>query len=92
LIDDGVDGVLVPNGDVDAFAAGLLRLIDDEATRRAMGAAALDKSRQFTPTAIGQRWIDLFTVLADRKHRRLRGSWFRETRGGPAPPDKELGL
>ena len=92
LIDDGVDGLLIRNGDVDAFAAGLLRLIDDDATRRAMGAAALDKSRQFTPTAIGQRWIDLFTVLANRKQRQLRGSWFRETRGGPAPPDKKLGL
>lgn len=67
LIDDGVNGVLVRNGDVDAFAAALLRLIDDEATRRAMGAAALEKSRQFTPTAIGQRWIKLFAALAEGK-------------------------
>jgi hypothetical protein len=36
-----------------------------------MGVAALDKSRQFTPTAIGQRWIELFTALTDRKRRRL---------------------
>jgi glycosyltransferase involved in cell wall biosynthesis len=67
LIEDGVNGRLVPDGDIDALAAGLLDLIDDEAARRAMGAAALDTSRQFTPDAIARRWVDLFTALAADK-------------------------
>jgi glycosyltransferase involved in cell wall biosynthesis len=67
LIDDGLDGVLIPNGDVDAFATGLLGLMENDPKRRAMGAAALGKSQQFTPTAIAQRWTDLFTALAERK-------------------------
>jgi glycosyltransferase involved in cell wall biosynthesis len=69
LIDDGVNGLLIANGDIDALGEGLLRLIDDEKGRRAMGAAALETSRRFTPEAIAARWVDLFATLADGKGR-----------------------
>ena len=67
LIDHGVNGLLVPDGDIDGLAARLLDLINDDAARRAMGAAALARSRQYTPDAIARRWIELFTELADAK-------------------------
>jgi glycosyltransferase involved in cell wall biosynthesis len=37
LIEDGKTGILVPPGDVEALAAGLRRLVEDPAGRRAMG-------------------------------------------------------
>jgi len=40
LIDDGQHGVLVPAGDSEALAAGLVRVIEDDALRGRMGEAA----------------------------------------------------
>lgn len=37
LIHDGVTGLLVPAGDADALAAGVIRLLDDPALRKQMG-------------------------------------------------------
>jgi glycosyltransferase involved in cell wall biosynthesis len=64
IVAHGVDGLLVANGDVDAFAAALVELIGDEARRRAYGAAGLEKSRQYEVGAIGARWDALLGRLA----------------------------
>ncbi len=40
LIHDNVTGLLVPAGDADALAAGIIRLLDDHALRKQMGANA----------------------------------------------------
>lgn len=39
VVRDGVDGLLVPPGDPDALAVGLVELLEDPARREAMGAA-----------------------------------------------------
>jgi glycosyltransferase involved in cell wall biosynthesis len=64
LVTDGVDGVVVPDGDVGALAAGLLRLIGDDEGRRRMGAAALEKAAQYDAEAVGRRWDELLGELA----------------------------
>lgn len=64
IIHDGVDGRLVPPGDVDAIAAGLLGLIGDDALRRHTGRAALAASARFDPARIAARHEDIFTELA----------------------------
>lgn len=43
VITDGVDGLLVPPGDVDALAMALRRLLEDPALRARLGAAAREK-------------------------------------------------
>jgi glycosyltransferase involved in cell wall biosynthesis len=63
IIADGVDGVLVPNGDVEAFASALLAMIGDPAARRRMGAAGLEKSRLYGMDAVGARWDSLLGRL-----------------------------
>lgn len=45
VVDDGRSGFLVPPGDVGAFAAATLRLVDDAGVRARMGRAAIDHVR-----------------------------------------------
>jgi glycosyltransferase involved in cell wall biosynthesis len=66
IIDPGVDGDLVPNGDVEALSRALVALIEDPERRRRYGAAALDKAREFELDAIGARWDALLRDLLSR--------------------------
>ncbi|WP_103512741.1 glycosyltransferase family 4 protein [Streptomyces sp. SM13] len=66
IIDDGVDGRLVPVGDPDATAAALLQLIEDDDLRRRMGRAALGASARFDPARIAERHESLYTELLAR--------------------------
>jgi glycosyltransferase involved in cell wall biosynthesis len=63
IINDGADGLLVPNGDVDAIAAALLRLINNDELRAGLGQAALRSSRRYDPASIAARYEQLFTRL-----------------------------
>jgi glycosyltransferase involved in cell wall biosynthesis len=67
IISPGRDGLLVPNGDIDALSAAMLALIEDEEERRRLGAAALEKARTFDLEVIGRQWDELFEQLAKRK-------------------------
>jgi glycosyltransferase involved in cell wall biosynthesis len=62
-ITDERDGLLVPPEDVDAFAAALLRVIEDPGLRERLGAAARETARDYDIEVIGARWE---TVLASR--------------------------
>ncbi|MEU7280529.1 glycosyltransferase family 4 protein [Streptomyces sp. NPDC045431] len=66
IIEDGVDGRLVPVGDVDAIAGALLALIQDDELRRRTGEAALAASRRFDPAAIAERHEAIFAELVAR--------------------------
>jgi glycosyltransferase involved in cell wall biosynthesis len=67
IISDGVDGLLVGNGDVDGLAEALLRLIEDEDARRRMGEAALQTSARYALSVVGDAWEDLLTDLTAEK-------------------------
>lgn len=78
IIDNGVDGRLVPTGDVDSIAEALLDLINDDELRQRMGRAALEGSARFDPSRVAGRYESLFTDLVARGS--LRGTLHR-TRG-----------
>jgi glycosyltransferase involved in cell wall biosynthesis len=65
IVEDGVDGVLVANGDVRAFARALIDLMRDPERRRAFGEAGLVKSRSYEIGTIGGRWDALLDELRD---------------------------
>lgn len=69
IVDDGVNGFLVPDDDGEAFTAALLRLVEDEALRRSLGARAHRDSQRWSMSAVGRAWERL---LVERT-RRLDG-------------------
>ncbi|MDT0448885.1 glycosyltransferase family 4 protein [Streptomyces hesseae] len=63
IISDGEDGLLVPVGDSDAIAKGLLKLIEDDELRRTMGAAARISARRYAPERIADAYLELIDSL-----------------------------
>ena len=67
IIDDGRNGFLVPVGDELALADRICSLIEDEGLRKQMGAAAFERSKDFSMDRIIGLWMDLFTGLLVKK-------------------------
>lgn len=63
IIDNGVNGYLVENGNVEEFAKATLKLIEDDELRREMGKAAIEKAKQYLPENIMPKWIELYENL-----------------------------
>ena len=63
VIEDGVSGRLVPEGDVEGLAKALDELMHDPAAIRRMGAAAYAASPRWEPETIMQQWDRLFKGL-----------------------------
>lgn len=66
VITDGLDGILVREGDVDGLAQGLLKLIKDEELRRRMGAEAYKNSERFSEERVMAQWVELFNEVCDK--------------------------
>ena len=63
VVEDGLDGILVEEGDVEGLAAGMLRLIQDEELRRSMGASAYQRSERYAEENVMRKWTALFENL-----------------------------
>lgn len=67
IIDNGVNGYLIENGNVEEFAKATLKLIEDDGLRKKMGKAAIEKSKQYLPENIMPKWFELFNRLQNEK-------------------------
>ncbi len=64
LIEDGVDGLLVPIDDAEALAGGVRRLLGDAALKRRLARAGeVRVAREFAKPAVVDRWKTLFADL-----------------------------
>ena len=63
IISEGKNGFLVPVGDEDSLADRIIRLIENQDLRRAMGAFARQTSEQYRIEYISVRWMALFEAL-----------------------------
>ena len=63
IISDGEDGLLAENGNVQALADNLVRLMGDESLRRSIGQAGVRNVQRFSIDKIAGRWKMLFESL-----------------------------
>ncbi|MGW2204198.1 glycosyltransferase [Streptomyces sp. NPDC001774] len=80
IIEDRVDGRLVPVDDVSAVARALLDLVEDDELRAKTARAALTASERFDPARIAARHEEIWTELVARGASGRTHGAFRETR------------
>lgn len=59
IIEDGVDGILVKEGDVQALANGMMQFISQEELRKRLGRHASEKAKRFSEEVVMQKWMAL---------------------------------
>ncbi len=67
IVRDGVDGVLVPAGDVGGLSTAMAHLIDDPEARRRMGARATEISDRFSIERIASLWESIVEEAITKK-------------------------
>jgi glycosyltransferase involved in cell wall biosynthesis len=72
IIREGVDGYVVPDGDGDALAAAMSRLMGDAEARKAFGAAAVEGAARYDIATIAGRWEELLAEAEAAKTGRRR--------------------
>ncbi|MBK9253800.1 MAG: glycosyltransferase family 4 protein [Proteobacteria bacterium] len=71
VMENNMNGLLVPPGDPPAFAAAMLRLLDDQALRTRLGLAAQSRFREtLTIEQMIRRHEDLYSRLLDARQGR----------------------
>lgn len=60
IISDGVNGILVENGNTIKLAESICSLIEDEQVRKTMGLRGVENAKRFREDSIMQKWIELF--------------------------------
>jgi glycosyltransferase involved in cell wall biosynthesis len=65
-VEHGTSGLLVPEGDVDGFAAAMLMLLRDDDLRARLGAEGRDRvDRRFDVAAMGSALTGMYHELAN---------------------------
>ena len=63
IIEDGVNGKLIPYNDDEAMANAICELIENQDIRQEMGNAALKASLRYKPENIMNMWLELFDEI-----------------------------
>lgn len=63
LVENGVEGIVVPQFDTSAFAQAMLEIAESEEMRVRMGKASREKASQFTVEKITEQWFQLLREL-----------------------------
>lgn len=60
IIDNGKDGYITPNNDLYAYAEKLTQLMQNKNLRETISNAARQKTKNFSPEQVIEKWISLF--------------------------------
>jgi glycosyltransferase involved in cell wall biosynthesis len=63
IIQNGVDGFLVENGNIDLLGSKIIKLIEEKNLRKQMGAKAKQNVKRYRPEVIVKQWDELFKSL-----------------------------
>ena len=63
IINDGVDGILVENGNIQKMSKAICHLIEDEVARKEMGRKARENVIRYSKENVMQQWDNLFKKL-----------------------------
>lgn len=66
IVSDGINGYLVPEGDIADMTQRLETLMKDETLRKRMGLRAKESALRFNEEAIMEKWMNTFQTLAGR--------------------------
>lgn len=65
IIDDGVDGFLIPVGKEDSLADAMVSLMQSDSLRKRIGASASAKAKNYGIEQISELWMALFRQVKD---------------------------
>lgn len=63
IISDGENGLIIRNGDIEALAGGMMRLMEDTENRKRMSLNARKIVDTYSEKAVMEKWIGLFNNL-----------------------------
>lgn len=66
IVSDGINGYLVPEGDIAGMTQRLETLMKNEALRKRMGLKAKESALRFNEETIMKKWMNTFQTLAGR--------------------------
>jgi glycosyltransferase involved in cell wall biosynthesis len=64
LVQDGVDGLLVPDGDVEAMVAAVVRLHREPDLAQRLSAAARVKAEGFDWNVVREKWMEVLSFMS----------------------------
>ena len=68
LIDNGINGILVPVGDKGSLADAILRIARDEQFAKELSMGSMRKMQGFAPRTIAEKWLRVFSQLCKEHH------------------------
>lgn len=66
IIKDGINGLLVPNGNIDALAQAMIKIMDNDTYRKELSLNARQVVSTYSEEAVMSQWIRLFNSLAEK--------------------------
>ena len=66
IIQDGINGLLVKDGDIEGLANAMMRLMENEEERKAMGRNARRVTETYSEASVMKRWMELFNSLTGK--------------------------
>jgi glycosyltransferase involved in cell wall biosynthesis len=68
VIEDGVNGIVVPDGDASAMADAMQRLVEDATLAQRLGRrAAADADRTHSASIVAERYLDFFKRVLEAR-------------------------
>lgn len=66
IIQDGINGLLVKDGDIEGLANAMMRLMESEEERKVMGRNARRVTETYSEASVMKKWMELFNSLTGK--------------------------